>query len=298
MSNVTTAINFLKEKLDLRFLAITTVDTNKIVGLAQVYLKDIPNEDLVAYIKTNLGQFNYPIVVGVECREYAGVTHRKKGAFSLQILPDGYQAPTTQNTPVQEMEPIVHKTEPIKTDYPNNQGSLGMVAVPISEVMNSHKNESKVEVLREKIDDLKEDKSELKEKIRRLQKKFDDLDTDSRNLKSELSIATAQKDMAVMIAKTENKSFFEHINFDKIIDKAPALMAQMAAMKHGIAPAVEGALSAPGVSEDDDRNELYEYLEKNLNDEELQLLASTAGQFKKVGFVQQLSQLITQFNGI
>jgi len=288
MSNIANTIDFLRINPDKRFITITVVGTEQQVGGKEIYLKDIPQENLAAYIKQYLGHLTAPVVIYIELREYRGAASKKVNSYSAQITPDNYQ-----KEEVKQPVSMVQENQPYQQNYGSAlhgpASASGMISVPITEVMNSHKNESKVENLKEKIDELKEDKVELKDKIRRIQKKYDDADTEVRHLKSELSIATSQKDMAVMFAKSENASWIDKIPFDKLIEKAPELMGHIVAMKGGT-PA--GALGATA-NLSPEKQGFIEYVTEELTDNEADLLGRICTLLKtNPQFYPQLQQLI------
>ena len=289
MSNLLSTIGLLNANPLKRFISITVVGTEQQVGPKEIYIKDIANQDLAAFIKQYLGYITAPVVVIVELREYRGVSHKKMNSYSVQIEPDNYQKSLENNLPVEQVKEY-RKQESLSN---SNMDNRGMISVPFTEVLENHKNENKVENLKEKIDELKEDKVELKDKIRRIQKKYDDSDTEVRNLKSELSIANSQKDMAVALAKMENASVLDKIPFDKLLEKAPEIMGQIVAMKGGQVPA--GSLNAPNLSAE--KQGFVEYVTEELTDDEASLLGTICSLMKtNQAFYPQLAQLIQTFN--
>ena len=64
MSNIANTVLFLKGN-ENRFIVITNQETGKQIGKQNVYLQDIPDEDLETYIKLHLGPITKPTLVWV-----------------------------------------------------------------------------------------------------------------------------------------------------------------------------------------------------------------------------------------
>lgn len=277
MSNIANTIQYLRGG-ENRFITIVNQETNERVGKATIYLSDIPNEDLEHYIKFNLGPITKPTRVWIEMRSKVGTNSKKEHHCYVEIQP--------LNVPkMQEVHPT-YNPEPLQaTPFLGNPGTGNVFGLGLAEVIG-------MQVKAEKLSHKEEQLAELKEEYKELKHKYNNLDTEHRGLLSKLSIAEAQKEMAVMLAKSENKSIFESAAFEKLMDKAPELIGGIAAMKSGGAATV-AALGSPSASEV--HAEFIEYINDNLNENQINFLGSICHLMNNQMFMSNLNQLIKQF---
>ena len=291
MSNLANTIQYLKAK-DNRFITITVQETNKPLGKANVYLSDIPGEDLEQYIKTNLGPITKPTLVWVEMRTKQGPTSKKDHACAIEISPVNYQPEQTATS--LPTVPPVHYPQPMPQDNTSTfLGSPGMgnnvFGLGFAEVIGMLVKAARLNHKEEQLVELKEDFKELKQK-------YNLLDIDHRATLTKLSTAEAQKEMAVMLAKSENKSFFDSPAFAALMDKAPDMLTGFAAIKSGGAlPAVAGVLGSPMP---DGHKEFVEHVIENLNEQQVNFLGSVCHFINNEGFVSQLQMLIQQYSAL
>lgn len=280
MSNIAKTIEYLKGSPTNRFIRIINSASNSKIGKTDIYLEDIAGEDLTAYIKNNLGPITQPTFVYVECRIKDGATSRKKDGYSLQIQPEIVQP---QLPAVQVSAPVnypVLQQPQSQPDFFHNQ-SLGL---GFPQIMEMHHNSSRLKDKEEQYSELKEDFKEVKQENRLLE-------VENRELKTKLSTAEAQKDMAVMMVKLENKSFFDSPAFEKVMEQAPGMLSAIAAMKGGAVTA--GALGSPNLSET--HNSLIDYIASNLDEQQANYIGSICGKMSNPAFVQELNALITRY---
>lgn len=283
MSNIVKTIQYLRENPTNRFIRIIISATNTKLGKTDIYLDDITGEDLTAYIKNNLGPITQPTFVYVEVRTKDGATSRKKDGYSLEIQPEIVQ---TQLPAVQA--PVNYPAAVVQThEQPNffQHGGLGAtLGLGFPQIMEMQRKSDRLTDKEEQLSELKDDFKEVKQENRLLE-------VENRELKTKLSTAEAQKEMAVMMVKLENKSFFDSPAFEKVMEQAPGMLSAIASMKGGAAAA--GALGSPNLSET--HNELIDFIASNLDEQQANYIGSVCGQINKPGFVQELHALITRY---
>ena len=282
MSNIAKTIQYLGENPTNRFLRIIKSATNEKLGKTDIYLDDITGDDLSTYIKNNLGPITQPTLVYVEIRAKDGATSRKKDGYSLEIQPEIVQPqlPAVQ-TPMPMPIPAVPQPQ-LDPNYYGNQNGFGL---GLPAIMEMNRKADRLTDKEEQLAELKEEHKELKHENKKL-------DIEVRELKTQLSTATAQKEMAVMMVKLENKSFFDSPAFEKVMEQAPQLLAGFAAMKTG-GIATAGALGAPNAS--DVHTELFDYINSNLNENQVNYIGSICGLMSNPAFSQELNTLITRY---
>lgn len=286
MSNIANILTYLRSS-DAKFIRIVNQETNKIVGKTDIYLPDIPNEDLEHYIKFNLGTITAPTLVWIEMRQKKGATSIKDNG--CKILVDFQDPQKPQDLTPQIMTPTPTQTAtPIVAPAPflGNPGAGNVFGLGFAEVIGMQVKADRLDHKEEQLRDLKDDHKELK-------KKYDILDVDHRATLTKLSTAEAQKDMAVMLAKLENKSVFDSPVFEKLMDRAPELLSGIVAMKSGGMP-VAGALGAPNLPEE--HREFIEFVSENLNENQVNFLGSICHYINNEPFVNELKMLLTRYS--
>lgn len=286
MSNILKTIEYLRKNPENRFLMLTNLENNQKVGKSNIFFNDIPEEDLNRYIKSNLGEITKPTLVWVELRVKQGASSKKEDAYKVEINPI-INVPQTVNNllpvapTVQPMLPQVQAAQPQPDYFPGGLGQSFGLGLP--QIMEMNRKADRLEDKLEQLSELKEEFKELKQENRLLE-------IENRELKTQKSTAEAQKDMAVMLVKAENKSFFDSPAFEKMMDKAPELLSGIVAMKTGGVPT--GALGA-GLTET--QSSFIEYVTENLTDNQLNFLGAVAGNINNEMFMGELQQLIARY---
>jgi hypothetical protein len=285
MSNIAKTIEYLKVSPTSRFIRLIKSATNEKLGKTDIYLDDITGEDLTAYIKNALGPITQTTLVYVEVRTKEGANSRKKDGYSLEIEPEMMQPqlPAVQ-VPAATPAPVVNKSTFEPASFLGQPVGLGQVAVGLGQMMEMHHNTSRLKDKEEALAELKEDYKELKQDFR-LQ------EIENRELKTKLSTAEAQKELAVLAVKAENKSFFDSPAFEKVMEQAPGMLSAIAAMKGGAVTA--GALGTPNLSET--HNSLIDFIASNLDESQANYIGSICGLMSNPGFVAELNALITRY---
>lgn len=278
MSKIAETLAFLQGDIDNRFIVITNQETGNIIGKPNIYLSDIPNQDLEHYLKFILGNITAPTLVWIEYRTKKGVSSSKSGVCKVMVHPTGMAQPAPEN--LQQNYNQAPMQEQNNNHFGQNFG-LGFADV-IDMKLNKEKLEHKIELLKE----IKDDHSKLKQD-------FNLQEIENRQLKADLATAKSREDIAVMMVKLENKSFFDSPAFEKIMENAPAMLGSIAQMKVGAVSA--GALGSPVGS--DAKKEFFEYANDNLSDEQINYLGSICHFMQNQNFVNQLKILIQQTNG-
>jgi regulator of replication initiation timing len=284
MSNITKTIDYLKASPTNRFIRIINSGTNVKLGKTDIYLDNIPAEDLTAYIKTNLGPIAVPTSVYVEVRIKDGATSRKKDGYSIEIQPEIVPVPLpTLPVPAAPVSyPAV--VQPTQPDFLGTGGLGQTLGLGFGDVLTMHHNSSRLKDKEEQLAELKDEHKELKQENRLLE-------IDNRELKTKLSMSEAKEQMAVMMVKSENKSFYDSPAFEKIMEQAPQILAGIAAMKGGAVAA--GALGSPDLSET--HNSLIDYIASNLDEQQANYIGSICGKMTNPNFMAELKALITRY---
>lgn len=281
MSNIAKTIDYLKGNPN-RFIRIVNAENNLKIGKSDIFLDDIPYEDLTGYIKKSLGPITKPTMVYVEVRVKEGTKSRKKDSYSLEISPD------VQNLPVvQSLSPVIPaavqpQAEP--ASFFTNGGLGATLGLGFPQIMEMQRKSDRLTDKEEQLAELKEDFKEIKQENRLLE-------IDNRELKTKLSTSEAKQEMAVMMVKAENKSFFDSPAFSTMMEKAPELLAGIVAMKTGGVTA--GALGSPNLSET--KNSFIEFVAENCNDEQVNYLGSVCGNINNQAFMHELNFLINKY---
>lgn len=286
MSNILKTIEYLKKNPENRFLMLTNLENNQKVGKSNIFFNDIPEEDLNRYIKSNLGEITKPTLVWVELRVKQGASSKKEDAYKVEINPVINVPQTVSNLmpavqTVQPMLPQVQVPQP-QPDFFN--GGLGQsFGLGLPQIMEMNRKADRLQDKEEQLSELKDDFKEVKQENRLLE-------IENRELKTKLSTSEAKQEMAVMMVKAENKSFFDSPAFEKMMDKAPELLSGFVAMKTGGVPT--GALGA-GLTEV--QSSFIEYVTENLTDTQLNFLGAVAGNINNEMFMGELQQLIARY---
>jgi hypothetical protein len=151
--------------------------------------------------------------------------------------------------------------------------------------------------MQRKADQLEEKKEQLleaKEDFKNLKQKHDLLEVDHRGVLTKLSIAESQKEMAVMLAKAENKSFADSPAFSTLMEQAPAILAAIAAKSAGSNGGTSGMLGNPDLSAS--KKEFIEHVIENVNDNQVNFLGSVCHYIDNESFINKLKVLIQQQN--
>ena len=286
MSNLLKAITFLKTNSDNRFLKVTDENGN-VVGIEKTFLKDIPDENLEAYLKLHLGTLEQDLMLWIEAREIAGATDKKRGSFPVKIEAEKKPVQMSEPAPVQQENHQQQQPQFLGTAVQRNDGTLGM---SVSDVMMLQLKAARLEDITEKLTETRKELVEIKHK-------HNLLDIDARDLKAKLATAEAEKNLAIRLAKTENKSFFESPAFEKMMEKAPEMLGNFAALKSGNAPAfsTESLGAASNLSET--KQGFVDYLSENLTDEQVNYLGSICHYLPNEAFKNELKTLIVKQNG-
>jgi len=280
MSNIQKTIEYLKGNPN-RFIKIVKSEDNTKVGKTDIYLDDIPYEDLSGYIKKSLGPINKPTMVYVEVRAKEGATSRKKDSYSLEISPEIQNFPVVQNASPVIPAPAVPQVEP---SFFGGGGLGATLGLGFPQIMEMQRKSDRLADKEEQLAELKEDFKELKQENRLLE-------MDNRELKTKLSTSEAKEEMAVMMVKAENKSFYDSPAFEKIMEQAPQILAGLASMKTGGIPT--GALGNPSLSAT--HNELIDYISSNLDENQANFIGSICGLMGNPAFQQEIKSLITLY---
>ncbi|KGO89549.1 hypothetical protein [Flavobacterium suncheonense] len=288
MSNLLETIQFLKDNPG-NFIRLTNMagEIEQPLGKKDIYLSDIPNEDLAAYIKFLLGSITTDAHVIVERRRQKGATHEKAGpAFKVIVkAPEPIQAtPVVEQTVSQNAQPVQHNPQ-VMPAVPGMGMPFGLSAADAFAMMRKA----------DKLDDVISDKEELKEIVKGLRAENRTLEIDKRELQTKLSIAEAQKDMAVLAAKMENKSFFDSQAFQNLMEKAPDMVGMVMEARKGSVPQVAASgLGAANISET--KKTFVEYIIENCSDDQVNYLGSIIAYMSNPNFVNKLNALISNPN--
>lgn len=280
MNSITT-IQFLKQNPAQNFLRITDMSTDSYLGKKDTYLSDIQSEDLINYLKNLLN--GREVEVWIEHRQQKGATNIKVGqSYKINFI---LEKPVQSNIPA-----AVPQAQPIHAEVMHNSNQ-GMLSNPFGlsapQIMDNMMKANKLDDVREQLSDLKQEYLDLK-------RKHDSLDDENRRLKTDLSIAQKEKEMAVLSEKMEKRSFFDSPAFEKAMDKAPDVVEKFLAIKMGATEeASTMALNAPGLSET--KKDFFQYVGNNCSDDEVNYLGSVVHFINDENFMLELDQLIKKY---
>ncbi|MCO6162591.1 hypothetical protein [Flavobacterium sp. NRK F7] len=290
MSSIQNTINFLKENPE-NFIWITNLNNDTRIG-QNVYYKDIPNEDLEQYI----------LSLNPSTKTRAWIEHRKKqGNTNVKVNGMGYtikfdvESDKSQNLPAVTPNNSLPSTQamPQAFSYPNpspvDYGALGNpFGLSAPETKEMVRKADKYEAMKETLE-------ERTEELRKIKKDFDLQEIENRELKSKLAISEQEKTMAITLAKMENKSFLDSPAFEKLIEKAPEVFANMAAMKSGQIPTP--GLNSPQSNLSEVKRDFVDYISANeVTDQDVNFVGATLNFMGNEQFKTELQQLITKYN--
>lgn len=284
MNSITT-IQFLKQNPLGHFLRITDMTNDSFIGKKDTYLSDIPNEDLIQYIRNLLN--GREAEVWIEHRQIKGASNLKIGqSYKMNFI---LEKPVEKT--VQASTPAVVQSHPIHAEvmHQNNAMLANPFGLSAPQIMDNMMKANKLE-------DVKEQYSELKQDFLDLKRKHDTLDDENRRLKTDLSIAQKEKEMAVLSEKMEKRSFFDSPAFEKLMEKAPDMVENVIALKMGASPeGIPGGtgLGAPNLSQT--KQEFFEYVGNGCTDDQVNYLGSIVHFISNENFMLELKQLLQKY---
>ncbi|MVO09750.1 hypothetical protein GOQ30_11330 [Flavobacterium sp. TP390] len=293
MSSIQNTINFLKENPE-NFIWITNLNNDTRIG-QNVHYKDIPNEDLEQYI----------LSLNPSTKTRAWIEHRKKqGNTNVKVRGMGYtikfdaESDKPQNLPVATSSNHLPTNQAIPQHYsyptinpnPIDYGALGSpFGLSAPETRDMVRKADKYEAMKETLE-------ERTEELRKIKQDFDLQEIENRELKSKLAVSEQEKTMAITLAKMENKSFLDSPAFEKLIEKAPEVFANMVAMKSGQVPTTT-ALNSPLNNLSDVKRDFVDYISANeVSDQDVNFVGATLNFMGNDQFKAELQQLITKYN--
>lgn len=284
MSNIQKTIQYLQQSPETRYLTLVNLENNQKLGKANIFLADIPGQDLTQYIKSSLGPISQPTLVWVEIRAKNGSSSLKKEAYKVEISPTAMTPAVTESMPVVYQQPQMAQNYPAPTPVAGLGANFGL---GFSDVLKMHNDSSRLE---DKIEQL----NELKEEYKELKKEKNLLEIDNRELKTQLSTSEAREKMAVALVKIDSKTFYDSPAFEKLLDKAPEVFASIVAMKTGGASAT-GAL---GAALSETKASFLEHMNDNLTDEQVNYLGAICQYIQIESFKNELNNLIRQYANV
>ena len=287
MSNQTTTIQFLKES-PKNFIRLTDLSNDSAIGKKDIYLSDIPNENLTQYILSCVG--NQDKLIWVEHRQERGNT-TVKVAQGYKIEIENQQKPIENIAPVAPVQSQPNFMAAPPTVYPNYPMPIQDFSMLGNPIVKSY-----IDANEKKYLDLKERHEDLKEEVKDLRSKNRIQDENLSELKIKLSVAEREKEMAVLSEKMNNKSFWDSPAFEKALEKAPDLLTSAMAMKSGQVPAQMQALGSP-IGSTPLKKEFFEYADETCNDEQINYLGSVLHHINNDAFKLELNQLIHKYHG-
>lgn len=279
MSNILNTIQYLKGS-ENRYITIINQENNAQVGKSMIYLDDIPNENLESYLQNALGQITKPTLVWVEMRTKNGNSSKKDHTTKIEVSPANYVEPQTQLPAITQQQTYVPAPMP-----PQNYLGSPSMGLGVAELVGMHVKGEKLEIVKEQLVELKEDYKQLKHEHRLLE-------SDHRDALTKLSTAEAQKEIAVMLVKSENKSIFDSESFKSLMDKAPEMLGAIASMKGGGMP-MQAALGSPNVSET--HRQFIDHVAEHLSEIQVNFLGSIMHYLENQGFENELKSLIQKY---
>lgn len=286
MSNSIATIQFLQQNPNTHFLRITDMSNDTPLGKKDTYLQDITNQNLQDYIKLLLN--GRECEVWVEHRKMQGNTNVKFGqSYKMNfILEKPIEVVAT--VPTTQVPAVFSNQQPIMAEPIHNQNMLGNpFGLSAPQIMDNMMKANK-------LDDVKEVLKETKDELVAVKKKNEILDDENRKLKTELSIAAKDKEMAILAEKLDKKSWIDSPAFEKLMDKAPQMMESVVAMKMGATTeTVSMGLGNPNVSKI--KREFFEFVGESCTDDQINYLGSIVHFIGNENFMLELNQIIQKY---
>lgn len=289
MSNIEKAVSFLQVNPEDCFITANNTVTGKTVGKEKIYISDLPNNDLAAYIKFHLGTIDKPTMIWIELRKMEGSTHRLKDKFGIEVQPDKQTTtPAPANEQVQANnypDRVVHEAQPY-------YGSLGAaanqnaIAVETAKVIDLHVNALRLKDAEKAISKLEEELAVEKKEHRLLQ-------IDYRKALTDLSTKDAEKNVELLLAKAQQTGILDSKGFEKLVDLVPGIMEKAVALKNGGVSEAAGALGTANLSET--KKQFVTLVSNSLQDNEVLYLGSICHYLDNQPFLNELTQLIQKY---
>lgn len=156
----------------------------------------------------------------------------------------------------------------------------------LGEIMKMNTDSALLLEVRRQLEELKKEHADLKHDKRLLE-------IDLRNAQTDVSKAEAKEALAVMMAKAENKGFFDSDGFQKLLADAPNMLEKIALLKNGNSVEPVG-LGNPDLSET--QKEFIEYVVENLNDNQIVFIGSIIRHMNNLEFVNTMTELMKNYD--
>lgn len=298
MDKIQAIIEYLKQSTE-HFVWIM-YNRNYLTGNSgqNIYLKDIPKEDLKLFLEQKIGgnTTDKTFEFVVEHRKVNGNGHMKNTQYrDLRIILESPYANTMpmEATPVQHNYPVQYQQPAPVQQIPQQQFfGMGSPGVPqfglgAAEFLDLKSNSRELERVKEINSDLKQENQLLKLEVK-------NLEIEKTDLTAKLSVAEQKKEMAVMMAQLDKKSFLDSPAFQAIIEQAPQILAGIAQAKGGgamLPTGLSGTSEYQGVSET--KKQFMDYMAgDNVTDQQVNHLASLLVYMSNSDFVNDLNLII------
>lgn len=290
MNKTDATIQFLKEN-PKNFIRITNISNDQLLGNKNIYLSDIPNEDLRSYAQFLSGNSNAEL--WIEHRIERGATNVKAPNVSGYKLVIEYQTKKQDDEKkmvIPENKPVEQPIQPVQPVYhaqpflasPNQQ--FDVLSSPIVKTIRDI-DEKKYKDLERSYEDLREDNKDLKAENRTL-------NNEVIALKTQVSTAEKEKELAILMEKMNKSSFLDSPAFQKLVEVAPDMVEKAMMAKVGTAPAPQ-ALNSPNVSPI--KKSLIDYIVSDCTDNEANYVGSVLELFDNANFMNELKEIITRY---
>ncbi len=295
--NSTETLRFLKEDTS-HFVKLFNTDSSTYIpadgGEKGVFIKDVPNEDLLQLIKNSIGHLNKDVIIYVEHRKQAGATSRMHGKpYKIEIKaisePQVTQTPYTP-TPTPSHVPTAHPYP-----APNNYLGASGFGLGIPELVDMNVNKFRLAEIQNKFDELKEEHKELKQELRdqknAYERKINEYDSDLKKANAELFTKEREKELAIKEIEAAKKTFGESPLAEKLLDSLTKIGEAYATKGGETAPA--SALGNPG---SETKKMFFDLVNSNCTEEQVNYLGAIYHFINNPGFINELNGLVDKYN--
>jgi flagellar motility protein MotE (MotC chaperone) len=288
--NPQNTLDFLRQSPD-HYIEMVRLDNQEYIPNERqkmLFVDNIPNGDLDAYINSYVNNNIDDVVVSVQHRSKSGNSSRKVGnPYGIKIHKKVVAMTVQQNLPAPQAQPEVEVMKPQGLGNPFGLGFPEIMSMSVkAERLEDYKNH-----LSEAKEEIKDLKQEIRDERNKYEKKINELDNELRSTKTELSQKEREMEMAVKAVENSQKGFLDSPGAEKLLDKLGAIgEAYVSANAGGSTPQ---GLGMPAKSET--KQSFFAWADENCTDDEINYLGAIIGNLGNANFVNELNLLVKKY---
>jgi hypothetical protein len=284
-------LDFLRQDEANNYIELVRLDNQDYIPnekQKRLFLANIPNGDLDAFINSYIQNNTDDVTVTVQHRKNNGTSSMKIGnPYGIKV-----------HKKVMTMPMIVPNNASPEVEVMKPQGLGNPFGLGFPEIMSMSVKAERLEDYKNHLAEAKEEIKELKQELRdqrnQYEKKVNDLDSELRSTKTELSQKDREKEMAVKEVQNSQKGFLDSPGAEKLLDKLGSMGEAYIAATGGGASSGQG-LGVAGKSET--KSSFFQWADENCSDDEINYLGAILGNISNANFVKELNNLVKKYAG-